>query len=114
MRHALWRALQKSSDPSLSGRLEGELDEVGYPRTDGSIDYRPWSTVTNQDGAWEASPALDVRGPRPRQEHFVSWTSVGSGAYAGLTYHGFWHFPEPNDIRPGDTFVYTGWVEATE
>jgi hypothetical protein len=91
-----------------------DVEETGYPRTDGSIDYRSWSTVTNQDGAREGSPALDVRGPGPRFEHFMSWTSAGSGAHDGLTYHGFRYFPEPHDIVPGDTFVYTGWVEETE
>jgi hypothetical protein len=104
----------EQSDPRLNGRLEGDLEEIGYPRTDGSIDYRSWSTVTNQDGAWKSLPQLDVRGPGPRNEHFVSWTSAGSGAYEGLTYHGFWFFPEPHAMVPGDTFVYTGWVEETE
>jgi hypothetical protein len=109
-----WVRDLEQSDSRLSGRLEGDLEEIGYPRTDGSIDYRSWSTVTNQDGAWKSLPQLDVRGPGPRKEHFVSWTSAGSGAYEGLTYHGFWFFPEPRDIVPGDTFVYTGWVEETE
>ncbi len=59
-----------------------------------------------------ADPA--VRGPGPGYEHFMYWTSTGSGAYEGLTYHGFWRFMEPKDIVPGDTFVYTGWIEETK
>lgn len=106
-----WVWALEQSDPRLSGRLEGDLEEIGYPRTDGSIDYRSWSTVTNQDGSWKAPAELDVRGPSPRFEHFQAWTASGSGAYEGLTYHGFWFFPERRDIVPGDTFVYTGWIE---
>ena len=39
---------------------------------------------------------------------------TGSGAYAGLTYHGFWYFPERNSFRPGDTFVWSGWIEEAK
>jgi hypothetical protein len=52
-----------------------------------------------------------VRGPAPGYEHFQHWTATGSGAYTGLTYHGFWHFMEPHDLVHGDRFVYTGWIE---
>ena len=109
----LWDLEQ--SDPRLSGQLEGAVEEIGSPRADGSIDYRSSYTMSSRDGSWDApSGAIQVRGPGPRFEHFMYWTSTGSGAYAGLTYHGFWHFPEPNGIQPGDTFVYTGWIEEAE
>jgi len=103
----------QQSDPRVSGRLEGDVEEIGDPRPDGSIDYRAKSTVTNPGGAWESLVSADpmVRGPGPGYEHFMYWTSTGSGAYEGLTYHGFWRFMEPKDIVPGDTFVYTGWIE---
>ena len=39
---------------------------------------------------------------------------TGSGAYAGLTYHGFWYFPERKSFRPGDTFVWSGWIEEAK
>ena len=101
----------EQSDPRLSGRLEGAVEPIGSPRPDGSQDYRASNTLASQDGAW-ATPAgpVDVRGPGPRFEHFMYWMSKGSGAYAGLTYHGFWRFMEPHDIVPGDKFVYTGWI----
>jgi len=103
------------SDPRLSGRLEGAVEEIGSPRADGSIDGLASHTVSSQDGSWDAPPSgAMVRGPGPRFEHFMYWTSTGSGAYAGLTYHGFWHFPEPKDMQPGDTFVYTGWIEEAD
>jgi len=106
----------QQSDPRLSGRLEGDVEEIGNARPDGSIDYLAESTVTNPDGAWESLVSADpmVRGPGPGYEHFMYWTSTGSGAYAGLTYHGFWRFMEPHDFVPGDTFVYTGWIEETK
>jgi len=105
----------QQSDPRVSGRLEGGVEEIGDARSDGSIDYRAESTVSNQDGAWD-SPfgPVDLRGPGPGYEHFMYWTSTGSGAYAGLTYHGFWRFMEPRDFVPGDEFVYTGWIEEAK
>jgi len=106
----------QQSDPRLSGRLEGGVEEIGSARSDGSIDYYASNTVSNQDGAWETLVSADpmVRGPSPGYEHFMYWTSTGSGAYAGLTYHGFWRFMEPHDFVPGDTFVYTGWIEEAK
>jgi hypothetical protein len=103
------------SDPRLSGTQVGSPEEIGTSRSDGSIDFRAASTLTNQDGAW-TSPAgtVDVRGPAPRSEHFMYWTSTGSRAYAGLTYHGFWHFMEPQPLEVGDTFVWTGFVEEAQ
>jgi len=106
----------QQSDPRLSGRLEGGVEEIGSARSDGSIDYYASNTLSNQDGAWETLVSADpmVRGPSPGYEHFMYWTSTGSGAYAGLTYHGFWRFMEPHDFVPGDTFVYTGWIEEAK
>jgi hypothetical protein len=57
---------------------------------------------------------INVRGPGPRFEHFMYWTSTGSGAYAGLTYHGFWRFMEPQPLKVGDTFVWTGFIEEAQ
>ena len=104
------------SDPRVSGRLEGGVLEDGTARPDGSIDYLATSTVSNQDGAWRSPMSADpmVRGPGPGYEHFMYWTSTGSSAYAGLTYHGFWRFMEPHDFVPGDTFVYAGWIEEAK
>jgi hypothetical protein len=39
------------------------------------------------------------------------WTSTGSGAYAGLTYHGFWRFMERQPLAVDDTFVWTGFIQ---
>ena len=50
----------------------------------------------------------------PRFAHFMYWTSTGSGAYAGLTYHGFWYFPEPENFQPGDKFVWSGWIDEAD
>jgi hypothetical protein len=101
----------EQSDPRVSGRLDGAVEEIGSARSDGSIDFYASHTLSNQDGSWDApSGPIQVRGPDPGQEHFVSWTSTGSGAYAGLTYHGFWRFMEPRPFKPGDKFVYAGWI----
>jgi len=111
-----WVLDLEQSDPRVSGRLESGVKEVGTARPDGSIDYLAASTVRNQDGAWHSPMSADpmVRGPAPGYEHFQYWTSTGSGAYAGLTYHGFWRFMEPHELVPGDRFVYTGWIEETQ
>jgi hypothetical protein len=111
-----WVLDLEQSDPRVSGRLEGGVKEVGTARPDGSIDYLAASTVSNQDGAWDSPMSADpmVRGPAPGYEHFQYWTSTGSGAYAGLTYHGFWRFMEPQALVPGDTWVYAGWIEEAK
>jgi len=111
-----WVLDLEQSDPRVSGRLEGGVLEDGTARPDGSIDYLATSTVSNQDGAWRSPMSADpmVRGPGPGYEHFMYWTSTGSSAYAGLTYHGFWRFMEPHDFVPGDTFVYAGWIEEAK
>jgi len=110
-----WVFALAQSDPRLSGRLEGAVEEIGSPRPDGSIDYRASNALTDRDGSWATTAGpVDVRGPGPQFEHFMYWTSTGSGAYADLTYHGFWHFTEPHDIVPGDKFVYSGWVDEAK
>jgi hypothetical protein len=38
------------------------------------------------------------------------WASTGSGACAGFTYHGFWHFMDPRSLKPGDRLVWTGRI----
>jgi hypothetical protein len=102
----------EQSDPRVNGRVEGAIEGIGYARPDGSSDMLSSNTLGNQDGSWDApSGPIQVRGPAPRFEHFLYWTSTGSGAYAGLTYHGFWFFPEPRSFRPGDKFVWSGWIE---
>jgi hypothetical protein len=102
----------EQSDPRVAGRVEGDIGAIDGARADGSADLHSSSTITNQAGSWDApSGPIQVRGPRPRNEHFMYWTSTGSGAYAGLTYHGFWYFPETHAFRPGDTFVWSGWIE---
>ena len=103
------------SDPRVSGEHVGSPEEIGSQRADGSIDYLAESTLTNQDGAWDSpSGIVNVRGPGPGFEHFMYWTSTGSGAYAGLTYHGFWRFMERQPLAVDDTFVWTGWIEETK
>ena len=75
---------------------------------------RPALVEHGQRSRWlpgAPSGLIQVRGPAPRFEHFMYWTATGSGAYAGLTYHGFWFFPEPRSFRPGDKFVWSGWIE---
>jgi len=111
-----WVLHLEQSDPRVSGRLEGGVLKDGTARPDGSIDYLATGTVRNQDGAWRSPMSADpmVRGPAPGHEHFQHWNATGSGAYTGLTYHGFWHFMEPHDLVPGDTFVYSGWIEETK
>jgi len=110
-----WVWALEQSDPRVSGRLEGSVEEIGTARPDGSIDYYASNTLSNQDGSWNTpSGPIHVRGPGPGYEHFMYWTSTGSGAYAGLTYHGFWRFMEPHDLVPGDRFVYTGWIEEAK
>jgi len=103
------------SDPRLSGVHVGSPEEIGSQRADGSIDYLASSTLTNQDGAWESPTGIvNVRGPGPGFEHFMYWTSTGSGAYAGLTYHGFWRFMESQPLMIGDTFVWTGFIQEAK
>ena len=103
------------SDPRLGGELVGSPEEIGTQRADGSIDYLASSTLTNQDGAWDSpSGTTNVRGPGPELEHFQYWTATGTGAYAGLSYHGFWHFTEPQPLDVGETFVWAGWIEEAE
>ncbi len=101
------------SDPRLNGRQETYFEETGAERPDGSIDYRVSCTWSNADGTWQptTSTAAMVRGPRPALEHFQYFPSAGSGAYAGLTYHDFSYYPEPQPFVPGDTFILTGWIE---
>jgi len=108
-----WVFACEASDPRVSGRLEGQLEEIGAERPDGSIDYRGRSILTSEAGAWDSPWSTDVRGPG-RVEHFQYGTSSGSGAYAGLTYRAFWHFMERQDYVPGDTFLVPGWVEEVE
>jgi len=103
------------SDQRVSGEHVGSPEEIGSQRADGSIDYLAESTLTNQDGAWDSpSGIVNLRGPGPGFEHFMYWTSTGSGAYAGLTYHGFWRFMEPQPLMIGDTFVWTGFIEEAK
>ena len=110
-----WSFGLSMSDPRVSGAHVGSPEEIGSARADGSIDYLASSTLTNQDGAWDSpSGVINVRGPTPGFEHFMYWTSTGTGAYAGLTYHGFWRFMEPRPLAIGDTFVWTGWIEEAE
>jgi hypothetical protein len=106
----------EQSDPRVSGRLEGDIEGIGGTRPDGSLDYRVESTISNDDGVWNSPWSTEpmVRGPKPDSEHFQYWESAGSGAYAGLTYHGFWYFPERHAFRPGDTFVWSGWIEEAK
>jgi hypothetical protein len=106
----------EQSDPRVTGRLEGDIEGIAGTRPDGSLDYRVESTISNEDGGWNSPWSTDpmVRGPRPDYEHFQYWKSTGSGAYAGLTYHGFWYFPERKSLRPGDTFVWSGWIEEAK
>ena len=101
------------SDPRLNGRMEASFEEIGTRRPDGSIDYRVAGTVSNADGTWlpTTSAAAMVRGPGPAFEHFQYLPSAGSGAYEGLTYHGFSYYPEPESFVPGDTIILTGWIE---
>jgi hypothetical protein len=107
-----WVWSLRQSDARVSGRVEGHIQESGDARPDGSADLIASNVITNQDGAWNAPSGLvQVRGPGPRYEHFLYWTSEGSGAYTGLTYHGFWYFPETHEFVPGDEFVWTGWVD---
>lgn len=106
----LWDLAQ--SDPRINGVVEGAVEEIGSARSDGSIDYLASNTITNQDGSWDTpSGPIAVRGPAPVFEHFMYSTSTGSGAYAGLTYHSFWYFPEPRNFEVGDEFVWSGWIE---
>ena len=104
------------SDSRLIGRQESYFEEIGTERPDGSIDYRVPTTWSNQDGTWQptTSSAAMVRGPRPAFEHFQYGPSAGSGAYEGLTYHNFSYYPEPKPFVPGDTFIYTGWIEEAK
>ena len=103
------------SDPRVSGEHVGSPEEIGSQRADGSIDYLAESTLTNGDGAWDSpSGIVNVRGPGPGFEHFMYWTSTGSGAYAGLIYHGFWRFMERQPLAVDDTFVWAGWIEEIE
>ena len=108
-------SISTQSDPRVSGVQAGSPEEIGSQRADGSIDYLAESTLTNEDGAWDSpsGPSM-VRGPGPGFEHFMYWTSTGSGAYEGLTYHGFWCFLERQPLAAGDTFVWTGWIEETK
>ena len=106
----LWGLEQ--SDPRINGVVEGAVEEIGSARSDGSIDYLASNTITNQDGSWDTpSGPISVRGPAPLLEHFMYSMSTGSGAYAGLTYHSFWYFPEPSNMQVGDEFVWSGWIE---
>jgi hypothetical protein len=106
----------EQSDPRVTGRLEGDIEGIGETRPDGSLDYRVESTISNEDGAWDSPWSTDpmVRGPRPDYEHFQYSKSTGSGAYEGLVYHAFWFFPERKSLRPGDTFVWSGWIEEAK
>ena len=103
----------EQSDPRVSGRLEGDIEGIGNSRSDGSLDYRVESTISNEDGVWNSPWSTDpmVRGPKPDYEHFQYSKSTGSGAYEGLVYHHLWYFPERESFQPGDTFVWTGWIE---
>ena len=105
----------EQSDPRLSGRVEGDIGEISRARSDGSADLLSSNTISNQDGSWDApSGPIQVHGPAPPSEHFLYWSSTGSGAFAGLTYHGFWYFPETHDLLPGDEFVWSGWIEEAK
>ena len=106
----LWDLEQ--SDPRVNGRVDGAVEEIGSPRSDGS-QRLPFLEHHHQPSRLlgHAFRAVEVRGPGPKYEHFMYWTETGSGAYAGLTYHGFWYFPEAENIQPGDVFVYMGWID---
>jgi hypothetical protein len=71
--------------------------------------------MTDENGAWD-TPAgpIDARGPKPEYEHFMYWTSKGSGSFAGLTYVGFWYFPEPEPLQPGDAFIWSGSIDEPD
>jgi len=109
-----WVLDLEQSDPRVSGRLEGSLEEIGRQRPDGSIDYLTQCTLTNQDGAWEEPLSTAVRGPAPGSEHFQYSLYVGSGAYEGLVYRSYWHFMERRPLAPGDTWIWAGWIREKE
>jgi len=104
------------SDPRLNGRQETYFEETGAERPDGSIDYRVSCTWSNADGTWQptTSTAAMVRGAEPVFEHFQYFPSAGSGAHEGFVYHCFSYYPEPEPFVPGDTFIYTGWIEEAK
>jgi hypothetical protein len=106
----------EQSDPRVSGRLEGDIEGIGNSRSDGSLDYRVESTISNEDGVWNSPWSTEpmVRGPKQDYEHFQYSKSTGSGAYEGLVYHHLWHYPERESFQPGDTFVWTGWIEEAQ
>jgi hypothetical protein len=106
-----WIIDLEQSDPRVSGRLEGSLEEVGRTRPDGSIDYLTSCTLTNQDGAWKEPLSTAVRGPGPEFEHFQYSGYLGSGAYEDLFYRSLWHFTEWHRLAPGDTWIWAGWIE---
>jgi hypothetical protein len=108
-----WILDLEQSDPRVSGRLEGFIEEIGRQRSDRSIDYSAWSTLSNARGAWEAPAVTAVRGPGGI-EHFQYWTSAGSDAYADLYYHVFWRFMERRPLAPGDTWIWAGLIEEAE
>lgn len=109
-----WVLDLEQSDPRVSGRLEGSLEEIGRQRPDGSIDYFTWCTLTNQSGTWEDPLSTAVRGPGPGFEHFQYSLSLGSGAYEGLVYRSYWRFMERRKLVPGDTWVWAGWIREKE
>ena len=106
----------EQSDPRVSGRLEGDIEGIGNSRSDGSLDYRVESTISNEDGVWNSPWSTDpmVRGPKPDYEHFQFSKSTGSGAYEGLVYHHLWYFPERESFQPGDTWVWAGWIDEAK
>ena len=86
--------------------------DVGGARSHGSADPLTSNTVSDPDGSRDApSGPIQVRGPAPRFEHVLYWTTAGSGAYAGLTCHGLPYFPETHAFVPGDESVWSGWME---
>ena len=109
-----WVLDLEQSDPRVSGRLEGSLEEIGRQRPDGRIDYLTQCVLTNRDGAWEEPLSTAVRGPGPGFEHFQYSLFVGSGANEGLVYRSYWHFMERRPLAPGDTWVWAGWIREQE
>ena len=110
-----WVLDLEQSDPRVSGRLEGSLEEIG--RATARRKHRlPHAVHPDQPGRSLGGAPVARRCADPARGSSTSSTPdfLGSGAYEGLFYRGFWHFMERRRLAPGDTWVWAGWIEEKE
>jgi hypothetical protein len=112
MRQATWKAVQKSSDPRLSGT---HVVMINVDQRQADMSSTLWGTgvVRNAGGTWAGrwtggtAAGGDV--------HFLNLTMRGTDGYTGLVYRATGKFVEAGEgFTPDIEIVFAGRIETTD